>query len=213
MRDGVCQFLVAAPQNSRAPLIRGVPVQFLTGDVASLQSTTTSPVFQHHRPASLLLENPAATHHIRHDSLRRAGGIIAKMAMVYPPRQRHVAAIAQPLGAIRRSNVANRRSHEDGRWPIIFREYVCAERIVGSSASSPNYANNLSYSRMPLRLIGEAVNPLRTIVKRTRVLLRPVMHNVLQGVCALPESRHTRQNAFSVGFNADWPCACACVTE
>ncbi|CNU70549.1 Uncharacterised protein [Salmonella enterica subsp. enterica serovar Bovismorbificans] len=69
--------------------IRGIPGNFQSIQRVRAPEHHHLAVFQHHRPASLLLVNLVATHHIRHDSLRRAGGIIAKMAGI-PSRQRHV---------------------------------------------------------------------------------------------------------------------------
>ena len=47
-------------------------------------------MFQHHWPAGLLLINLITANHIRHDRLRRAGGIIAQMPGI-TARQAHIA--------------------------------------------------------------------------------------------------------------------------
>lgn len=102
---------------------------------------------------------------------------------------------------------------EDGRWPITFANTFVLS-VDQIQHVIPTYANKLILPAYALRLIGEAVNPLRTIGKRTRVLLCTVMHNGLQGILVCRREFAIRgKNAFSVGFNADWPQCAAVNTE
>lgn len=82
---------------------------------------------------------------------------------------------------------------EDGRWPITFANtFVLSvdqiQRVI------PTYANKLILPAYALRLIGRSQNPLRTIGKRTRVLLCTGHAQRFAGSFGVPSGvRHTRQ--------------------
>ncbi len=82
---------------------------------------------------------------------------------------------------------------EDGRWSITFTNtFVLSvdqiQRVI------PTYANKLILPAYALRLIGRSQNPLRTIGKRTRVLLCTGHAQRFAGSSGVPSGvRHMKQ--------------------
>ncbi len=98
---------------------------------------------------------------------------------------------------------------EDGRWPITFANtFVLSvdqiQRVI------PTYANKLILPAYALRLIGRSQEPFTHHREANpRFTVHLVMHNGLQGVLVCRREFAIRgKNAFSVGFNADWPPVC-----
>ncbi len=71
-------------------LVGGVPGNFQRIQRVGAPQHHYLAVFQHQRPAGLLLIHLIAAHDVRHDRLRRAGGVIPEMAGV-AARQAHIA--------------------------------------------------------------------------------------------------------------------------
>ena len=79
------------PVKPRDPLlIGGVPGNFQRVQRIGAPQHHHLAMLEHQRPAGLLLIHLIAAHDVRHDRLRRAGGIIAKMASI-AARQAHIA--------------------------------------------------------------------------------------------------------------------------
>ncbi|MNC47162.1 hypothetical protein D3C75_962090 [compost metagenome] len=72
-----------------ALLIAGIPCNFKRVERVGAPQHHHITVLQHQRPAGLLLINLIAANHIRHDGLRRAGGVIPQMTGI-AARQAHI---------------------------------------------------------------------------------------------------------------------------
>lgn len=90
-----------------------------------------------------------------------------------------------------------------------FREYVCAERGSGP-ARHPNLREQTHPARVCLAAYREKPGTFTHHREANpRFTVHLVMHNGLQGVLVCRREFAIRgKNAFSVGFNADWPPVC-----
>lgn len=142
-------------------LVGGVPGNFQRVQRVGAPQHHYLAVLQHQRPAGLLLIHLIAAHDVRHDRLRRAGGVIPEMAGV-AARQAHIA--LQQGGRLMQDAVRTPAvgAGKNGGRSVAFADPTMLG-IDQIQRLLPAHPHKFILTADPWGLSGEARKPLRTI--------------------------------------------------